>query len=244
MMANSSVSTFGNDLVSFLPVRQASPPHQHFRPARFVFECILAHHRIPAHLRLTCAILMNQFGDDVVGVEKLSSGGGERGDENGCDDFHGGSSFHSPMRIAAAYGAISPELASPLPLSLCKRAHWAGARQMKKTKIIMPAAGLVLFAFVLEKMGWTGVFHQLQVIRKALPILVGLSLLRLALQTFAWSQTLRAEGIGAGMGELIGARVASRGVGYFSVLGPVVAEPMKIRLLRDHSPSVTAATLI
>jgi hypothetical protein len=46
------------------------------------------------------------------------------------------------------------------------------------------------------------------------------------------------------MGELIGARVASRGVGYFSVLGPVVSEPMKIKLLRDHSPSVTAATLI
>ncbi len=115
---------------------------------------------------------------------------------------------------------------------------------MKKTKIIIPAAGLVLFGFVLAKMGWTGVFHQLQVIRKALPILVGLGSLRLALQTYAWSRTLRAEGIRAEMGELIGARVASRGVGYLSVLGPVVSEPMKIKLLRDHSPSVTAATLI
>jgi hypothetical protein len=55
---------------------------------------------------------------------------------------------------------------------------------MKKTKILIPAAGLVLFGFILAKMGWTGVFHQLQVIRKALPILVGLSMLRLALQTY------------------------------------------------------------
>ena len=29
---------------------------------------------------------------------------------------------------------------------------------MKKTKIIIPAAGLVLFGFSLAKMGWTAVF--------------------------------------------------------------------------------------
>lgn len=115
---------------------------------------------------------------------------------------------------------------------------------MKKTSIIIPAIGLLLFGFILAKMGWTGIFHQLKVIRKALPVLIGLSSLRLALQTLAWSQTLRAEGIKAGVGELIGARVSSRGVGYLSVLGPVVAEPMRIKLLRDHSPSVTAATLV
>jgi hypothetical protein len=106
---------------------------------------------------------------------------------------------------------------------------------MKKTKIIIAAVGLVLFGFVLAKMGWTGVFHQLKVIRIALPMLVGLSSLRLALQTYAWSRALRAEGIKAGMGEPLGARVASRGVGYLSVLGPVVSGPMKIKLLRDHS---------
>jgi hypothetical protein len=115
---------------------------------------------------------------------------------------------------------------------------------MKKTKIIIPAIGLLVFGFILAKMGWTGVFHQLQVIRRALPVLIGLSSLRLALQTVAWSQTLRAEGIRASVGELIGARVASRGIGYLSVLGPAVSEPMRIKLLREHSPSVTAATLI
>jgi hypothetical protein len=45
-----------------------------------------------------------------------------------------------------------------IALSLHQRAYWVGARQMKKTKIIIAAVGLVLFGFVLAKMGWTGVF--------------------------------------------------------------------------------------
>lgn len=115
---------------------------------------------------------------------------------------------------------------------------------MKNSKFIIPAVGLIVFGFILSKMGWTGILHQLQVIRRALPVLIALSSARIALQTVAWYRTLRAEGIKAGVGELIGARVASRGVGYLSVLGPVVAEPMRIKLLRNNCPAVTAATLI
>jgi len=41
----------------------------------------------------------------------------------------------------------------------------------------------------------------------------------------------------------MGARTSSRGMGYLSVFGPLVSEPMRIGLLADH-PGVTAPTLI
>jgi len=39
-------------------------------------------------------------------------------------------------------------------------------------------------------------------------------------------------------------RMASQGIGYLTVLGPVASEPMKISLLRRHARSPTAATLV
>jgi len=115
---------------------------------------------------------------------------------------------------------------------------------MKKMNVLVVASAACVLAFVAARMGWSGVVLQLTAVRRALPILLGLSLLRLILQTMAWSTSLRAEGIQAGFAELAGARSSSRGVGYLSVLGPVVSEPLRISLLRDRSESAAAATLI
>jgi hypothetical protein len=115
---------------------------------------------------------------------------------------------------------------------------------MKKMHVMVLASAFGVLGFVTVRMGWSGVLLQVRAVGKALPILLGLSLLRLILQTMAWSTSLRAEGIEAGFAELVGARSSSRGVGYLSVLGPVVAEPLRISLLRDRSESAAAATLI
>jgi hypothetical protein len=115
---------------------------------------------------------------------------------------------------------------------------------MKRNSSIFMAAGLVLLVVAGAKVGFVGLMHNLLAGWIALPILVGLGTVRLALQTFAWSCALRAEGIHVGTMDLIGARLASRGMGYLSVLGPMVAEPMKIKLLGKNADKATAATLI
>jgi len=115
---------------------------------------------------------------------------------------------------------------------------------MRKRHVVIMAVGLALFGFVVAKLGWSELVQQLGKVCTALPILLALSALRMALQTAAWSGALHVYGIRASVTNLIGARLASRAMGYLSVLGPLVSEPMRISLLEDQSQEAMTASLI
>jgi len=108
----------------------------------------------------------------------------------------------------------------------------------------LAAAGLLLLTYVGWRIGWHSVVRELAAVRAGIAIIVLLSSVRLFLQTRSWSIALRQDGIYPSTGELMLVRLASQGIGYLTVLGPVASEPMKIRLLRKHSKSSTAATLV
>jgi len=113
----------------------------------------------------------------------------------------------------------------------------------KKWDALLVVAGLALFAFAVSRIGWGAVIKAIVAARFAVAIILGLSLFRLILQTRSWAVALRSEGIEASIGELLLIRLASQGIGYLSVLGPVASEPMRISLLRKPGSSGTAATL-
>ena len=110
---------------------------------------------------------------------------------------------------------------------------------IKKWDALLAAAGLALFAFAAERIGWHAVIRAIAEARTGVAIIVGLSLVRLFLQTRAWSIALRADGVESPASELMFIRLASQGVGYLSVLGPVASEPMKISLLRKRGSGAT-----
>jgi hypothetical protein len=86
--------------------------------------------------------------------------------------------------------------------------------------------------------------EQVKAMRVALPVVLALSLLRLFLQTATWSASLKGEHVSVGITKLMGVRLASQGMGYLTVLGPVISEPMKIKLLATSSePTITATFL-
>ncbi len=114
---------------------------------------------------------------------------------------------------------------------------------MRKIDAVLGAAGVALCVIIVHRIGGIVVVHELKAARAGLLILIGLGFLRLALQTVAWSAALRAEGMNAPVLELMGVRLASQAAGYLSVLGPVVSEPMRVRLLLRYRGSGTAATL-
>ncbi len=115
---------------------------------------------------------------------------------------------------------------------------------MKKQNVVIIVIGSALFSFVAAKMGWSDIARELPAVATAVPFLLVLSAVRMALQTAAWSSALRTHGIAANTTNLIGARLASKGMGYLSGLGPVVSEPMRISLLAERSREATAATLV
>jgi hypothetical protein len=85
---------------------------------------------------------------------------------------------------------------------------------------------------------------QLRAMRIALPIVMTLSVLRLFLQSATWSASLKGENVAVNTTKLIGVRLASQSMGYLTVLGPVISEPMKIKLLGTSSePTITATCL-
>jgi hypothetical protein len=114
---------------------------------------------------------------------------------------------------------------------------------MKRSDAILFTAGLGLFAFVASRIGWSGLVHQLMTASLAIPLLVSISFLRLLLQTHAWRIALQQEGVTTSFAELLGIRLASQSMGYLSVLGPALSEPMKINLLKGNWNASATATL-
>ena len=110
--------------------------------------------------------------------------------------------------------------------------------------MLLAATGLLIMVFVASRIGLHAVARELAAVRAGIAIIVVLSLVRLVLQTRSWSIALRQDGFHPSTGELMLVRLASQGIGYLTVLGAVASEPMKIRLLRKHSKSPTAATLV
>jgi exosortase/archaeosortase len=115
---------------------------------------------------------------------------------------------------------------------------------MKKAHLGVAFVAIALLARVLAHVGLAPLVEQLKAMRIALPIVLGLSLLRLLLQSIAWSASLRGEQVSVDLPKLAGARLAGQSMGYLTVLGPVISEPMKIKLLgTSTAPTVTATFL-
>jgi hypothetical protein len=106
----------------------------------------------------------------------------------------------------------------------------------RKWEALLAIVGLGLLAFSVSKIGWSAVVDAFEKAAVAILIIAVLSLMRMLVQTFSWSTALRSEGFAPPILELLLIRLASQGVGYLSVLGPVASEPMKISLLRRTEP--------
>jgi hypothetical protein len=115
---------------------------------------------------------------------------------------------------------------------------------MRKTQLIIAFAALGLFAWVIAHVGLSTMVAQLKAMRIAVPIVMALSALRLFLQCTTWSASLKGENIAVNRTRLIGVRLASQSMGYLTVLGPVISEPMKIKLLGTSSESTITATFL
>jgi hypothetical protein len=115
---------------------------------------------------------------------------------------------------------------------------------MKKGHLIAAVVSLVMFAWVIAHFGFSAMLVQLKAMRIALPIVLALSVLRLLLQSITWSASLHGEHVSVDTAKLMGVRLASQSMGYLTVLGPVISEPMKIKLLGTPTePTITATFL-
>ena len=115
---------------------------------------------------------------------------------------------------------------------------------MKKVQLIIAFAALGLFVWVIAHAGFSVMVTQLRAMRIALPIVVVLSAVRLFLQSTTWSKSLKGENLAVDTAKLAAVRLASQSMGYLTVFGPVLSEPMKIKLLgTSPEPTVTATFL-
>ncbi|WP_035356891.1 lysylphosphatidylglycerol synthase domain-containing protein [Edaphobacter aggregans] len=115
---------------------------------------------------------------------------------------------------------------------------------MRKIQLIIAFAALMLFAWVIAHVGPSTIVAQLKALRVALPIVMALSALRLFLQSTTWSASLKGVNVAVNTTTLIGVRLASQSMGYLTVLGPVISEPMKIKLLGSSSEPTIKATFL
>ncbi|RZU35549.1 lysylphosphatidylglycerol synthase domain-containing protein [Edaphobacter modestus] len=115
---------------------------------------------------------------------------------------------------------------------------------MKRIQLIIAFAALALFAWAIAHLGLATIVAQLKAMRVALPIVMALSALRLFLQSTTWSASLKGGNVAVNTRTLIGVRLASQSMGYLTVLGPVISEPMKIKLLGTAGEPTIAATFL
>src|SRR5215831_19038029 len=115
---------------------------------------------------------------------------------------------------------------------------------MKRTELAGALVAVTLFAWVLAHVGLASLVEQLKALRIALPIVLGLSLLRLVLQSITWSASLKGEHVDVGNWRLAAIRLAGQSMGYLTVLGPVLSDPMKIKLLGKSTDASVTATFL
>ena len=115
---------------------------------------------------------------------------------------------------------------------------------MRKVHLIVAVVAIALFVLVLAHVGLSTLMEQLKAIRVALPIVLALSLLRLFLQCIAWSASLKGEQVSVDIPKLAAARLAGQSMGYLTVLGPVISEPLKIKLLGTSTDATVTATFL
>src|SRR5436853_2815277 len=115
---------------------------------------------------------------------------------------------------------------------------------MKKGHLIAAAISLVMFAWVIAHVGLSAMLVQLKAMRVALPIVLALSVLRLFLQSITWSASLDGEHVSVDRTKMMGVRLASQSMGYLTVLGPVISEPMKIKFLGTPAEPTINATFL
>ena len=110
--------------------------------------------------------------------------------------------------------------------------------------LLLAVVGVALLVWVVIHSGHSAIVHQLRALRLALPVVVALSLLRLLLQSRTWSAALKNEGLDIGVRTLMKIRLASQAMGYLTVFGPVLSEPMKIKLLSTPVEQTATATFL
>jgi hypothetical protein len=115
---------------------------------------------------------------------------------------------------------------------------------MKKSHLILGILGLALFVWVVARISPAALARELQAIRTALPIVLVLSVCRLVLQSITWSASLDGQNASAPVKKLMGIRLASQAMGYLTVLGPILSEAMKIKLLGTATGPTVAATFL
>lgn len=115
---------------------------------------------------------------------------------------------------------------------------------MRRIQPIIAFAALALFGWAVVHVGISTIVAQLKAMSIALPIVLALSALRLFLQSTTWSASLKGGNVAVNTRTLMGVRLASQSMGYLTVLGPVISEPMKIKLLGTSSEPTIAATFL
>jgi hypothetical protein len=115
---------------------------------------------------------------------------------------------------------------------------------MKKGHLLIAILAVLLFTWVIAHADLPSMVQELKAMRIALPIVLGLSALRLYLQSLTWSAALKGQDVSVDATKLATVRLASQAMGYLTVLGPVISEPMKIKLLGTPAePTITATVL-
>ncbi|MFB3902051.1 MAG: lysylphosphatidylglycerol synthase domain-containing protein [Acidobacteriota bacterium] len=113
---------------------------------------------------------------------------------------------------------------------------------MKKVRILIAIAAAIALGIIAYRIGMRDIAAQVANLRLVLPIVLLSGLVRLLLQTRAWKIGLQAEGIDLPQSRLLAVRLASQAAGYLAAVGPVVSEPAKLVLLRNHVGMGAAAS--
>jgi hypothetical protein len=115
---------------------------------------------------------------------------------------------------------------------------------MKKSPLIVAIFAVLLFTWVIAHANLPSMMQELKAMRIALPIVLALSGLRLYMQSLTWSASLKGQNVSVDAAKLAAVRLSSQALGYLTILGPVISEPMKIKLLGTRpEPTITATFL-
>jgi uncharacterized membrane protein YbhN (UPF0104 family) len=121
-----------------------------------------------------------------------------------------------------------------------------GERHLRLAERLVLASGLILFCFLVARLGANNIFENLRMVGWGILLIIAAEILAFLANTLGWRVTFSRRGTVPSFRQLLLARIAGDGVNYLTPTATMGGEFVRVRMLQGQAsvPSIAASVMV
>ena len=122
----------------------------------------------------------------------------------------------------------------------------SGERHLRMTERVVLASGIVLFFFLIMRLGADNILANLRMVGWGILLIIAAEILAFLANTLGWRLAFPHQGVVPSFGQLLLARIAGDGVNYLTPTATLGGEFVRVRMLQGQAatPSLAASVIV